>query len=76
MIWMTDKPQVPGWYWYRACPAYKATVEKVYQYWLSPPHGGKYVLVTTSQHTVEHLEGEWAGPIPLPDDRVPSRGES
>ena len=69
MRWTNKKPTTPGWYWYRDSPVHQATVEKVFEYWLSPPHGGRFVLSTTSQLMVKLMNGQWSSePIAPPEE--------
>lgn len=67
-VWTNEQPTVPGWYWWRETTNHEPAVLKVYKFWVMPPHGGKYVLATTSQHLVEYMNGQWAGPIEEPKE--------
>ena len=64
MIWTTNAPKVPGWYWYRRT-------------WKNPrarPFGPMCLEVTESLHVVlccnpeamEDFSGQWAGPLEPP----------
>ncbi len=63
MKWTTEKPTAPGWYWYKG--AGYPTILYVYTetfigslFVEDPDYGGP----------VQGYPGEWAGPIPEPEE--------
>ena len=65
MIWTTDKPTRPGWWWYRSHQDGIAFVLRVTK-------GYRIGLVTVFDghlRKVETMEGHWSdGPIPEPEE--------
>jgi hypothetical protein len=63
MTWTKDKPTVPGWYWYRN-PHGFVWVENIDE------KDGELCAVSTAgvMYLVENYPGEWAGPLPLPEE--------
>ena len=53
--WTTTKPTVPGWYWY------------LNKFRMSEPEIRYISLFMLSPHGVLPRNGQWAGPIPLPE---------
>jgi hypothetical protein len=63
MMWTTDKPTVPGWYWWRRTVARQPA--KVYVLEFIESHNG---LHNSRWGSVMVLDGEWAGPINQPEE--------
>ena len=63
MVWTQDTPTVPGWYWHRS-PSGVIWVEEL------ALRGGQLVVVDQNgrAHALETCSGEWAGPIPQPEE--------
>jgi hypothetical protein len=63
MRWTRNKPTVPGWYWW-----------KTYAVMTNQEAGTSIVFVAEDRYCsiegdyVENLGGEWAGPLPLPEE--------
>lgn len=61
----TQKPTVPGWYWYRACsPSYTEQVFVIVEVGcdgatVTFPNGWERLMVLV-------CDGEWAGPLEVP----------
>lgn len=71
-VWTHKKPDREGWWWWRESTNHEPAVMKVYKFWVMPPHGGRYVLATTNQHLVEHMDGQWSSaPIAKPKEQRP-----
>lgn len=74
--WTKETPTKPGWYWFRntnqrdvhvVCIAYEwdehmVDLELVAWFALEPPYNWH------SPHIVARMDGEWAGPIPEPEE--------
>lgn len=65
--WSTEKPTRPGWYWWRQPYCQDVIVEIT----LGGAKNGKRLYVVTDGDTGElaSFSGEWAGPIPEPEER-------
>lgn len=63
MIWTTDKPTVPGWYWTKSKRGRRVTttIQRV-KAW----RDGRLYLYAGKP--VERHECEWAGPISMPEE--------
>ena len=62
MIWTTEKPTKPGWYWYRSeCDGH--TVKVIH--YIDDDGDGPY-LATSEDLALNDLDGEWAGPVEPP----------
>ena len=65
LIWTSEKPQVAGWYWWRAAKGGRATIYEV---------SSRHVIradVFTVGHIVlflDELPGQWAGPLDPPQE--------
>ena len=60
MQWTTDKPNCPGWYWYRPV-GLPMRPKELFDY------QGR--LFIRGQEWLDYVTtGEWAGPIPTPED--------
>lgn len=73
MIWTTDKPTRPGWYWWRNPELhYRAQVCRVSH--ARAPHDGEALGVAYTdgeRYTLaDMVGGEWAGPILEPDEQA------
>ncbi len=66
LTWETAPPTDEGYYWYRESSLGTPAVVRVY---LRP---GSTVLRATGslfeQHAVQTMDGEWAGPLPFPEE--------
>jgi hypothetical protein len=61
--WTTGKPIMEGWYWYRASPKDRAFPIQL----LDDGDGLLYTVISMGlDATIENMEGEFAGPIPQP----------
>lgn len=64
VIWTTEKPTVPGWYWYQASADEKdPAMAYVYEFW---GHMNAVWSNGKSVHVVE-MPGQWAGPLTPPE---------
>jgi hypothetical protein len=61
MTWTTNLPKEPGWYWWRSSRQEPAPV-KLFQM----SNGDLYSKAGLRVH--EFSLGQWAGPIPLPEE--------
>lgn len=70
MMWTTDKPTTPGWYWWRHRHGWKAdaswTVPKI----VKVVNKAGLLMVCAWCQLGNMLDGEWAGPIPEPEERA------
>lgn len=66
MNWTTTKPTVPGWYWWRRDHRSTHEVIKVGE------EVGDRVFLLSLQAIEEAVRGEWAGPLGLPEEGMPS----
>lgn len=62
MKWTAAPPTTPGWYWWREALFQEARVVEVY---CSPATAS----LVARWCRVENMKGEWAGPIPLPQEK-------
>lgn len=66
LLWKRDRPTREGYYWYRESGRGLHDVVRVYS------RSGSEVLRATGaffeQHVVGMMDGEWAGPLPYPED--------
>lgn len=62
MIWTTEKPTRPGWYWARN----KTRVPQIVEVEANK-HGDLHYGIYTLRHYGSNLE--WAGPIPEPEEQ-------
>lgn len=65
LTWTRERPTAPGWYWWRekihTCPDWIVRVVEIIEY----PIGTLYVM---GHGLSTRLDGEWAGPIPQPEE--------
>ena len=64
VTWTSEKPTVPGWYFWKQQPRGHETVVRVfdtYVYW-----GGGL-----RTEDISNVSGQWAGPIPAPEEAAP-----
>ncbi len=61
MKWTTEKPTTPGWYWYKGA-GYSTTL------YVYTANGGLFVEDHDYTGPVQGYPGEWAGPIPEPEE--------
>ena len=69
MTWNERQPTTPGWYWYRG----EASGQKPVVVFVNPhadPTSGNWEVyfLTGVIKTVAHWDGQWAGPIPMPEE--------
>ena len=66
MIWTTDKPTVPGWYWLRA-PKH-GWGDCIL--WVED-HGDGFCIDVGSGdiETVDEIDGQWVGPLDPPKEK-------
>ncbi len=70
MTWTTQKPTVPGWYWYREDGIGPEVMDVDYRA-IGETDAEAQVLVAQNANeydVVENMIGEWAGPIDLPEE--------
>jgi len=65
MIWMTTKPTVPGWYWWRYSFGRTPTVM-----FISREHLHEHDVFTEGVLVMflREVPGEWAGPLTPPEE--------
>lgn len=66
LVWSKEKPTVPGWYWWRK----KGTTERAICQ-IEQPVNSKYLwvyCVTGFRMELPSCFGEWAGPLPEPEE--------
>ena len=78
ITWTTDKPTVPGWYWYRYYSSLTCMPKVAITVMGKVETGCDYQSYTFTWLTgvdyeveaknVTELSGEWAGPIPEPEE--------
>jgi hypothetical protein len=75
MTWTPDKPQTPGWYWYRATPdshphpAKVFNANAIFYVWPVNDHGSRQDNVTLR---LSDCSGEFAGPLGPPGTEIGS----
>lgn len=62
MTWTSDKPTVPGWYWYRGYEDADRVVHVM--------DNGESLVACSFEfsESMFYLDGQWAGPIPAPEE--------
>ena len=67
LVWTTDKPTVPGWYWWRV--SFGRTPTTLF---ISRDHIHENDVFTAGALVMflREVPGEWAGPVPLPEEPV------
>ncbi len=65
MRWTSDKPTVPGWYWWRQKPGGVLAIVEFASGVRYPLYGGRYF---------KPQGGEWSGPLTPPDDQAKEEG--
>lgn len=60
MKWTSEKPSVPGWYWWRD------NIVRVVYIGEYPP-GNLYIM---GYHNLRVAKGEWAGPLTEPEEET------
>jgi len=67
MRWTTERPTKPGWYWWRAnAESFESPhlIDRV-----GDIHGGDVLYCATCDDDhMEERDGQWAGPIPEPEE--------
>lgn len=61
LLWTSDKPTQPGWYWWRS-----AGEQRVVQ--VVTNDSDCLALWYHASEVVRHMDGEWAGPLVLPQE--------
>ena len=64
MIWTSEKPTRPGWYWWRS-PMYAPSPQRIELNGPDEPY-----CATMEEDNLDELGGEWAGPILEPDEQA------
>ena len=65
MIWSSDKPTVPGWYWWRRQYQKKPYSSIIRVRAFSSKPNGLYIYAARD---VKRCKGHWSGPIPSPEE--------
>lgn len=65
MKWTTEKPTAPGWYWYRSIVCEVTRYTRVVEVF---PNGKVSDGSLFPMDHVDKFNGEWAGPIPEPEE--------
>ena len=73
MTWSTDKPTQPGWYWYRGNDYFDEDVIVEVKDSIGELCVFHYRFIAQGEDEVcpepiESFRGQWAGPIPMPED--------
>lgn len=66
LVWGTESPTVPGWYWLDEDPKPPRPVEVV----PFGPDGNMHIRGYTEMRLVDKIMGWWAGPIPIPEEHA------
>lgn len=64
MYWSNDLPEIPGFYWWRPCSEVNEVNIRLWQVRLVE---GK--LFAENGWLVNRVGGQWAGPIPIPEEK-------
>ena len=67
MKWSKEPPTEPGWYWWKMGDVSNPMLEVVKLEWNSC----YYRLGTRQYYSAHELYGDWAGPIPQPEESKP-----
>lgn len=68
MIWTTEKPTKPGWYWWR-CRGVQCVVEiGTPQHVIQLSSGLSVWFTSGSVRKLQDVDGEWAGPLEEPEE--------
>ena len=62
LLFTAEKPLIPGWYWYRMN---RGETKPVVIY--VEPQLNRVAGEEQTAHSLSHTEGEWAGPLEMPD---------
>lgn len=62
LVWTRERPTEPGWYWWRT-----TSHERIVQV-TQMPSGSFWFFVPDVSLSVESSVGQWAGPIPHPEE--------
>ena len=62
LLFAPEKPLIPGWYWYRVNQQTQPVVLYVH------PQLDKVGTEPGTSHTLSLMQGEWAGPLEMPDN--------
>ncbi len=71
MKWSTELPTVPGWYWWRRGYWLYGGREVPKPVEITSP-GWAYIGDWADERSTAAMGGEWAGPIPLPQEPPPT----
>ncbi len=66
MIWTTEKPTRTGWYWWRRPSIPEDVIVEVYKDKRNPA-----MLMLRGRGRLYVQRGQWAGPIPEPEEPQP-----
>jgi hypothetical protein len=61
MNWTSDKPAMPGWYWYRTSEQEEKSLLKLGRYAFSDHM--KAIWPSGLSESVSSMSGEWSGPV-------------
>ncbi len=67
--WTSEKPSVPGWYWYRG----ETDLNEIIV-WVSTDLRVVFAGTNFRSWPVEEIAGEWSGPLTPPDDQAKEAG--
>lgn len=65
MKWTWEKPTTPGWYWYRSIVCETTMYTRVVEVF---PNGKVSDGLLLPMDQIATRQGEWAGPIPEPEE--------
>lgn len=73
LVWTSEPPTVPGWYWYRASPDKEVVMADVQPFngelaAEMKPAAPKFMFDSVSYYRKKFPGCQWAGPIPLPQE--------
>lgn len=63
LTWTRDRPTVPGWYWMRTQSGAFEEIVEVFR-----RRGDLYVSEPDDLYPLSGYAGEWAGPLPHPEE--------
>ena len=70
LVWTKEPPTVPGWYWYIQLPSSSPCIVQLLYRGLDTYRLKASFAGIEDDEYVEDLEGQWAGPIPMPEEPV------
>lgn len=69
LVWGTESPTVPGWYWYHRYFSSPRIVQLMYR-GLDTDRLTASFAGNEEDEWVEDMVGRWAGPIPMPEEHA------